>query len=157
MIDIISSSLDQSMLLQMELFHSFSWLSNIPLCLYTTSKATLNCNCPPSSLSSFLWTPGGRERCCLWPGRRKRERELGLVEISKDHPKESEQSLFFQFLLQQGSQPYLLVFDRHTKAGRKLYSGVGGMTSFIYALIGDCCLGKGVGGQTKWGASRVIG
>ena len=79
------------------------------------------------------------------------------MEISKDHPKESEQSLFFQFLLQQWSHPSLLVFDRHTKAGRKLDSGVGGMISFIYALIGDCCLGKGVGGQTKWGASRVIG
>jgi len=153
------------MLLQMELFHSFLWLSNIPLCVYTTSKATFNCNCPLSSLSSFLWTPSGRERRCLWPGRRKGERELGLVEISKDHPKENEQSLFFQSLLQWGSQPYLLEFDRHTKAGRgvgKLYSRGGGraaagMVAFIYALIGDCCLGKDVGGQTRWGASRVIG
>ena len=49
----------------------------------------------------------------------------------------------------------MLEFDRHTKAGRgvgKLYSGggaVAGMVAFIYALIGDCCLGKDVGGQTR--------
>ena len=26
---------------------------------------------------------------------------------------------------------------------------VAGMVAFIYALIGDCCLGKDVGGQTR--------
>ena len=35
------SSLAPSMLLQMALFHSFSWLSNIPLYLWTTSSLSI--------------------------------------------------------------------------------------------------------------------
>ena len=63
------------------------------------------------------------------------------------------------------SHTYLSLTDTQRQAEEwvSFIVGVGGgraaagMVAFIYALIGDCCLGKDVGGQTRWGVSRVIG
>ena len=51
------------MLLQMALFHSFLWLSNIPLCMYTTSSASNHLSFVDGHLGCFHVLAIAKESC----------------------------------------------------------------------------------------------
>lgn len=61
-----------------------------------------------------------------------------LVEVSKDHPRESKQRLCFQSSLPQGSQPPSLEFGRELKAGRGIGNLYNGREGRLQVLLRGC-------------------